>query len=296
MSDTCCQILRGDISIGPAVDKTGRQYASGTGYGSFYGAYYGGHNAIDQTLPRPSMPSPMRLVGDAANFSIDYKYQTIEAATPNSIEFPNACNTTTLHGVTIKMTLRCASIQNAALHYGLAPNSQVARAVTNEKIYLRNNTAGVDDLINFAGGLIDQSMPVVVEKYNGTTNTVVATLVDGVDFVIRQGGLRPLKSITTINAEYIRVSYTTVEQNVFDISTFSNTEHAIQFTGKNIAEDGDTINSGHTNYQFYNVKLTPDGTQDVLTNDKFQEITFVGVVNKITFKGQPMWFSELRVD
>lgn len=279
MADTCCELLRGEAFIGPALLANGGGLDT-TGWGVSWGTLYGG-GAWPAGLARPPLPAPMRSLGNA-EITLSNDIQEIKGVTPRIYQ-GNQCSDRILQGIKIKVVLHCLSRENLAIALGSSVTSSPGAAVANEIIPSLGNIPD-EQLIPFARGPVDVESPITLELYDFATSTA-SPLVEGTEWVRSPAGAISL-GISIPAGKILRASYTAVAVDGYTVSDLCSCKSSIKLVAKNMHQKGcgatDT-NTGNVIFDFYRVTLDTTSEYDLLPDNTYTAITLEGYLERVRY-------------
>lgn len=300
MSDCKCEILRGDVFLGPPMNADGKGYGDNFGWGVEWGVAWGGFDQPMQPAGLAGAPAS-RYIGNA-NLSWTPNFLDIPNPVRYSLSTVPSCATKVLDSISVSLTAYCRALENQKMEMGSGDDiSVVANVVTDEVIYpFFGNTLQQGTLIPFAKAPFDSIQTTVVRKKRLDLPVSYTDMVYGVDYEYGLFGIKLLKAVTLLADEIIIASYTSLPNTVNDGYNDCPIDCSLLIEAKNIAEGNcSTANgqmySGKIGYFFPRVRLTPTGTRTMFSESEFQPIQLEGEALPVWLSGKEVRMRQYRI-
>lgn len=283
----CCQIVRGDVYIGPPMRQDGTGYEEGFGWGDQWGVSWGGYEAPQQADGMASAP-PSRFLGNS-NLSWTPNYQDVAEPVRWTLSGGQTCSTKILQSIGVTLTAYCHSAENARMEFGgTADISIPAVSVVDEVIHMNPQSVLPSGyLVPFAKAPVDSNQPVFVRK-KSISSTAVVDLVYGTDYEYSMFGIK-LKRNISLGDEILTASYTSLPSTVQDgYEDCGPIECSLTIEAANIADkkcDATQVYKGRIGFFWPRLKLTPTGSR-TLFSEEYTAITLEGTAEPINLNGK----------
>lgn len=220
-----------------------------------------------------STTSGFRKVGNVSTAAVSISSQSM--GTQNKfIKQAEDCARVAIEGVSIDITLECASAKN--LYLALFGEKKEDDSGTHTKDFCVDEDLSGCNFFPFDKvGAVDTDLQVLLISANGD---LVATLEIDVDFTFSQSGIQILEDYPILNGTSLRLIYTydTTGFNEIDFLSRSIGPKALYFKGSNFNNDA----RNQFDFEFYKVVFTPISQFDLISRDSFFSISLSGRVEK----------------
>lgn len=183
-------------------------------------------------------------------------------------------------GVSLTLSISCSSVKNlrSAL---IAESPEVGPSSRTQDIALCSTLEDGDFFPFEKKGVVAPS----VEVYLLHNSVIVATLIQGVDYMVSSSGIQLIRDgVNSITSDILRFVYFYDDSNFSEIQFFSEIPKykEVYFKGINYGDEGKSLFDAN----LYRVLFAPINQMDLITREEFLTINLTGSVEKF----DEQWF------
>lgn len=295
----CCTALVGDVFIGPAMLQSGEGYeeASGFGWGRNWGESWGGFGLPTAIAGGAGLPAA-RPIGNA-QLAWTPRYRELSKPARFGMSGRGCSASKVLDGADVSLTMLCHSFENMRTAFLARQQTLTPQTVAGE--YLRvQGTLPCGLLIPFAQAPINSTVSHSLYLWNPSSNVIVQTLTQGVDYAISFFGVRLLRPMTIAAGLLLRADYGAMGGQVLDAHVQDSVRCSLIIEARNVSKTGASIGTqsykGRYGFFFPSVTLYPHGARELFSDTEFARLELTGELDQVELSGTDVMYRSFILD